>query len=435
MPDRSRRVLYVSHNHPMFRPGGAEQYALDLYRAVSRSADFEPVLLARAGPPAVRSKLLHHGPPVAAANGDPNQYLFFTGIENYDYLNNELAAKPVLTRFLRDFLIAQEPDIVHFHHTLFYGYDVLRVTRNALPHAPIVYTLHDYMAICHRDGQMVKAAGNQMCLDPSPLDCSECFPHVGTQKFFMRKRFIQSHLALVDRFVAPTATTKERFVEWGLPEEKIIVEPYGSSPPPHAMVNGSTNGGSTNGGPARKRNRFAFFGQLTPYKGADVLLEAMRVLGPDFDGHLWLFGANLDLMDKGFQARLRNLLAGASATVTVAGQYDHGDVLELMEDMDWIVVPSIWAETGPFVVWEALHARRPVICSPVGGLAEKVRHGENGLYFRRNDAQNLAALMRQAASDPTLWKDLHEQITPPYGMDSHVQVLTGAYRELIEARR
>jgi glycosyltransferase involved in cell wall biosynthesis len=428
MPDERRRVLYVSHNHPMFRPGGAEQYALDLYRAMSRSAEFEPVLLARAGPPVARSKLLHQGPPVTAANGDPNQYLIFTDLENYDYLNNELAGKPVLTRFLREFLVAQQPDIVHFHHALYYGYDVLRVTRNALPRAPIVFTLHDYMAICHRDGQMVKAAGAQMCLDPSPLDCSECFPHAGTQRFFMRKRFIQSHLALVDRFVAPTATTKERFVEWGIPAEKIIVEPYGSSPPARAAMNGSTNGGRT----ARKRNRFAFFGQLTPYKGADVLLEAMRLLGPDFDGHLWLFGANLDLMDERFQARLRRLADSAGATVTLAGQYDHGDVLDLMEDMDWIMVPSIWAETGPFVVSEAFHARRPVICSPVGGLSEKVRHGENGLYFRRNDAQSLAALMRQAASDPALWQELHEQIRPPYGMDSHLQVLTGTYRELLE---
>lgn len=428
MADKRRRVLYVSHNHPMFRPGGAEQYALDLYRAMSRSTDFEPVLLARAGPPVARSKLLHKGPPVAAANSDPNQYLIFTDVENYDYLNNELAGKPVLTRFLRDFLIAQQPDIVHFHHTLYYGYDVLRVTRNALPHTPIVYTLHDYMAICHRDGQMVKAAGDQMCLDPSPLDCSECFPNAGTQQFFMRQRFIQSHLALVDRFIAPTSTTKERFVEWGIPEDKIIVEPYGSSPPQRISANGSRNGDRV----ARKRNRFAFFGQLTPYKGADVLLEAMRLLGPDFDGHLWLYGANLDLMDEHFQARLGKLLDSTGATVTVGGQYDHGDVLDLMEDMDWIMVPSIWAETGPFVVWEAFHARRPVICSPVGGLAEKVRHDENGLHFRRNDAQNLAALMRQAASDPALWKKLHEQITPPYGMDSHLQVLTAAYRELLE---
>jgi len=431
MADKRRKVLYVSHNHPMFRPGGAEQYALDLYRAMSRSTDFEPVLLARAGPPVARSKLLHKGPPVAAANSDPNQYLIFTELENYDYLNNELAGKPVLTRFLREFLVAQQPDIVHFHHTLYYGYDVLRVTRNALPHVPIVYTLHDYMAICHRDGQMVKAVGDQMCLDPSPLDCSECFPNAGTQQFFMRKRFIQSHLALVDRFIAPTSTTKERFVEWGIPADRIIVEPYGSSPPQRISANGSPNGDRV----ARKRNRFAFFGQLTPYKGADVLLEAMRLLGPDFDGHLWLYGANLDLMDERFQARLRKLLDSTGATVTVGGQYDHGDVLDLMEDMDWIMVPSIWAETGPFVVWEAFHARRPVICSPVGGLAEKVRHGENGLYFRRNDAQNLAALMRQAASDPALWKQLHEQITPPYGMDSHLQVLTAAYRELLEGAK
>jgi len=40
------------------------------------------------------------------------------------------------------------------------------------------------------------------------------------------------------------------------------------------------------------RNRFAFFGVMTPFKGIDVLLRAMERLGPGFDGHLSVHGAN-----------------------------------------------------------------------------------------------------------------------------------------------
>ena len=428
MSGRRNRVLYVSHSHPMFRPGGAEQYAFDLYRAMSATPDFEPLLLARAGPPATRAAgVSHQGPPLAAANGDPRQYLLFTDISDYDYLNGELQGKPVLWQFLHDFLVAQQPDIVHFHHALYLGYDVLRVTRNALPQAPIVFTLHDYMAICHRDGQLVRAAGNRLCTKPSALDCSECFPYSTPQDFFMRKRFIQSHLALVDCFVAPTAYAKQRFVDWGIPAERIIVEPYGVPAPP-------APGPVEQPDDSRRRNRFAFFGQLTPYKGADVLLEAMKLLGPDFDGHLWLYGANLDLMAEDFQERMRTLVEQTSDTVTLAGQYEHGDVLALMRDMDWIMVPSIWAETGPFVVGEAFHARRPVICSPVGGLAEKVKDGVNGLHFRRNSPRSLAAAMQNAASDPHLWQRLHEGVSEPHDVERHIGVLAAEYRRLLAAR-
>ena len=56
-----------------------------------------------------------------------------------------------------------------------------------------------------------------------------------------------------------------------------------------------------------------------------------------------------------------------------------------MARIDWVVVPSIWWETGPLVVMEAFQYGRPVICSDIGGMSEKVTDGVNGLHFRRRD--------------------------------------------------
>ena len=102
----------------------------------------------------------------------------------------------------------------------------------------------------------------------------------------MRKRFIQSHMSLVDHFIAPTDYVRDRYVDWGIPAAKIQVEPQGMMPVTDRVPDEAS---------ARPRNRFAFFGQLNPYKGADVLLEAMEILGPDFDGHLTIYGANLEI--------------------------------------------------------------------------------------------------------------------------------------------
>ena len=46
MGTKPTKVLYVSHNHPAVRPGGAEQYALELYEALRAADDFEPFFLA-----------------------------------------------------------------------------------------------------------------------------------------------------------------------------------------------------------------------------------------------------------------------------------------------------------------------------------------------------------------------------------------------------
>ena len=75
---------------------------------------------------------------------------------DWDWVYGRSPQKSALTRFFREFLLEQKPDVVHFQHTMFLGYDILRVTRNTLPDVPIVYTLHEYLPICHRDGQMVR---------------------------------------------------------------------------------------------------------------------------------------------------------------------------------------------------------------------------------------------------------------------------------------
>src|ERR1044071_6965300 len=106
-----------------------------------------------------------------------------------------------------------------------------------------------------------------------------------------------------------------------------------------------------------------------------------------------------------------------------------------MANFDWVVVPSIWWENSPLVIQEAFQHGRPVICSDIGGMAEKVTHGVNGLHFRRGDAHSLAAAMRRAVDTPGVCEKLrsgtpHVQPTP-----EHVACLSRHYRALLDRRR
>ena len=271
---RKPRVLLVSMNHPKIRPGGAEGYALDLYEAIRDAGAMEPIFLARSGPPINAVARYHAGTPFTTVNDDPNQYLLYNDLSDYDWLYGKSPQRSMATRFFRDFLLDHRPDLIHFQHTLFLGYDFVRVARNTLPDTPIVYMLHEYLPICFRDGQMVRTKNNELCQEESPRRCHECFPGISPQTFFMRKRFIQSHLSQVDLFVAPSDYVRDRYVDWGIPSEKIMVEPYARVPVPAPADPGED----------RPRNRFAFFGQFTPYKGADVLLKAMSKLGAGLRG-------------------------------------------------------------------------------------------------------------------------------------------------------
>jgi glycosyltransferase involved in cell wall biosynthesis len=450
-------VLFICHNHPSVRPGGAEAYALELHRHLAASGEVRSVFLAKGGPPLSHAGSVHLGTHVAPVDDRPDEYFFFTESWDYDWTLGTIPNdKRLYTKHMRAFLRAIQPDVVHFQHTMFFGYDLLREVKNTCPDAAILYTLHEFMPICHRQGQMLRKTDDTPCMRESPRRCNECFPEIDQQTFFMRKRFVQSQMAVVDRFIAPSEFLAQRYVDWGLPAEKVQVEEYGRTPP----------AGEARIQPRAHRDRFGFFGQLTPFKGLQVVLEAIaelhadtsaqqdpllaaleRAAGPQAsdasrthtDGdepqpHVRIHGANLDLHPGQFQNRIAELLERAGKHVTFIGAYDHDDLAAHMAEVDWVVIPSIWWENSPLVIQEAFHFGRPVIASDIGGMAEKVTHDVDGLHFRANDPTSLAATMRRAASDPDLWERLRGGIRPVYRMEEHAQRLSEMYDQVLRNR-
>lgn len=423
-----KRVLYVVHAHPSVLAGGAENYAHQLYEQMREDPGFEPVLLARTGPPSYKQGPPHLGTPLIPVEGDPNQYLLYTDAAGYDYFNGTMRTKNLYTEHYRAFLEAYRPDIVHFQHTIFLGMDMVLQTRRTLPEAAIVYTLHEYLPICFNDGQMMRRDGT-LCDRSSPRRCHECFPERSPQDFFLREQFLKSHLDLVDLFITPSRFLRQRYVAWGIDPERIRFEENGR--PATTAVPGAES---------RPRTRFGFFGQFSRFKGADLVIEAMKLLAEDPEiqrmdpsPHLWLHGANLEYQSEQFRECFHRLLEASDGAVTLKGSYRPDELPALMAAVDWVVVPSRWWENSPLVIQEAFQHRRPVICSDIGGMAEKVTPELNGLHFRAGDARSLARVIAGAASAEGLWDRLQEGIPRVPTLKDHAANLTAIYCELLEA--
>ena len=458
------RVLYVVHHHPSVMAGGAETYALELYEQVrDDTPGWEPLLLAGTGPAGSGNGSPHPGTLVEPVGEDPGQYLFHTDAADYDWFLSSARNKEFYTRYLADFLRAYRPDVVHVQHSLFFGFDLLRTVRNVLPDAAIVYTLHEYLPMCFRDGQLQTAAGT-LCAGPTPRGCATCFPDITPQAFFLRERFIKSHLEEVDVFVCPSAFLLEKYARWGIPRQKLVHEPNGRRPvtPVASTVPTGTAGPDDED---RPRNRFGYFGQFTRYKGADLLLEAMALLtardhlrndrgaadlaaanatatdlaapaAPDQDPpRLVLHGANLEHAPPEFQARFLSLLTANEDAVRLHGRYRPRDLPALMAEVDWVVVPSVWYENAPLVIQEAFAHGRPVLCSDIGGMAEAVTDGVDGLHFRAGSVSALADTLNRAATTPGLWASLAGRIGPVHRLDEHVAALQQIYTRALESRR
>jgi glycosyltransferase involved in cell wall biosynthesis len=415
----AKKVLQVLHNHPAHSPGGTEAYTLRLFEAMRQLEGWDPLLVARepaaedAGEPHIRE-----------LPGHPGQLVIGTNEERYDKFFMTSPDKRLYTELWTQFLLRHRPDVVHFQHTLFLGVELISTTRRVLPDTPIVYTLHEYLPICNHYGQLLRTRNKELCLEASPRRCNECFPQIAPQQFFLRQRFIQSHFSDVDLFIAPSRFLMQRYIDWGIPRSRIIFEEHGF---PSATAAESA--------PRSTPNRFGFFGVMTPFKGIDVLLRAVRALGPAWNGHLWIHGANYEAQLPEVQAEIEELLEQTSSKVTFAGPYDPADLPRMMADIDWVVVPSIWWENSPLVIREAFQHRRPVICSGIGGMAEKVEHGVSGLHFPVGDQPSLSRTLQRAAYDKRLWQKLHDGIPQVRSLEAHVARLTGLYRGLIDLRR
>ena len=110
------------------------------------------------------------------------------------------------------------------------------------------------------------------------------------------------------------------------------------------------------------------------------------------------------------------------------GSYEVRQLRQRMARVDWCVVPSVWPEAFGLVLSEAWMFGRPVICSDVGALAERVRHGVNGLLFNVGDARALADTMRRACTERSLWPSLAANIAPPSSDRAMASAFLDLYR-------
>ena len=115
--------------------------------------------------------------------------------------------------------------------------------------------------------------------------------------------------------------------------------------------------------------------------------------------------------------------------MTFVGAYDSHDLDSLMSAIDWVVVPSVWWENSPLVIQEAFAHRRPVICSDIGGVAEKVRPGKDGFHFSEGNPAALVELILRIVDDPAIWDRLQdaiaESLTIAQSATRHIELYRG----------
>jgi glycosyltransferase involved in cell wall biosynthesis len=308
-------------------------------------------------------------------------------------------------------------DVAHFHNTfpLISPAAYYAVRRAGVP---VVQTLHNFRLICagatlSRNGSVCESCVDRKSLLPGIVHA--CYRNsrpatAALTAMLAVHRAAGTYQTQVDTYIALSEFARRKFIEGGLPRDRIVVKPNLVSPDPGI--------GQGQGGYA------LFVGRLSEEKGLRTLAAA------------WHMSPGLPLRVVG-DGPLNEIAWPEGATWLGALQRE--EVLALMQDAAALVLPSTCYENAPLTIVEAFACGLPVIASNLGSIPEFVRHRHNGLLFAPGDPEDLARQVRWAFDHPEEMRAMRvnarREYQEKYTAERNYKLLMTIYEMAIENSR
>jgi len=296
-------------------------------------------------------------------------------------------------------LIAEyNPDVIHVHNTFpLISPSVYYAASDS--NVPVVQTLHNYRFLCpastfYRNGEVCeKCLG---CKLPWPGVLHACYRNSYsasgvTSIMLYYHNLKKTYSKKIDLFISMTNFGKNKFIEGGLPGEKIVVKPH--------FIEDDLGKGVGKGG-------FALYvGRLTEEKGIKTLLKTWEDENVNYP--LKIIGDG-PLSDSVKKASNKNQF------INWLGFCEREKVLEMMGEATFLVVPSEWYETFGLIVIEAFSKGTPVLVSDIGAVGELVDQGRTGYKFEPGNHKSLARKIEYILSNKDSFSDMRARVRDEY---------------------
>ena len=296
---------------------------------------------------------------------------------------------------------------------------------------PVVHRISDYGIMCGRytflrDGQVC-----ELCYD-SIYNAIRyaCGGHdVSRAKALVRVagilfwRYAGTYERSVNVFVTPSRFMKARLVEWGYDQDTIVHIP--------TFVQPIEDTGNT---ASRGKRYMLYFGRVSSEKGILTLIKAFANLG-DASLELLIAGSSPTSYDE----YLREYVSSKGVSgVRFLGHLDRDELVPLIRNALFTVVPSTWYENMPNAVLESFAASRPVIASRIGSIPETVEEGVDGFLFEPGDEVDLSRKMQYLLAHPEhahrMGKAGKIKATKRYAPEQHYEALMRVFSALLKSR-
>ena len=371
------KVLKVIHGYPPYYMAGSEVYTANFCNEISKKVDLSIF---------TRIEDEFTKPYNCSENREDGIRIIRVNKPSRDYTFRSKYQDIRMAKIFEHYLDEIRPDIVHIGHLSHLSTQIINVIHKKS--IPIVFTLHDFWMMCVR-GQLIRD-DYSLCEGPSIKKCKEC-----NMKHFTSEVEAENEIKIwlktlsevnekIDLFIAPSQFLLNNYIEYGIPVEKIIHMDYGFD------IDTIKSGFRV----SSDKIRFGYLGRVIPVKGITLLLESFN----DLDHSLAELNIYGELPNSSIYLKERC----SNSAIHFKGGYNYANIGKILSNIDVLVVPSIWYENSPLVIHEAFIAKIPVITSNLGGMAELVTHGKNGLLFKPRDVVDLKDKMNLFVQNPEL---------------------------------
>lgn len=370
-------ILVTDYFYPVSK-GGTERYVLLLARYLKKYFD-------------IRVLSIHHSLKTNVFENLIIDYILPNAKDTKTIITGQEA--PTNVGEFTDYLNIHQPDIIHFH-TLTTNFNVFHFKIAKSKKCKVIFTSHIPGHICLR-GDFLKN-GTKSCDGlVSSYKCNKCVSFSNNNSFLkgisrylyysitknspaiLKLRQLRDIERYTDKIVCVAEWQKEFFIKNGINKKHITVCRQAADE--LHLTKSSSN-----------KIRLGFIGRIDPVKGLHLLLEAMESIN---DNHLSLQIAAITPNDS--RSKYFSTLKKISRNVTECKwnfDLDREAMIRFLNNLDYLVVPSLCFETGPFVIYEALAAKIPIITTKMGGQQELVIDGVNG-YLHAPTKAALAGLL------------------------------------------
>lgn len=185
-----------------------------------------------------------------------------------------------------------------------------------------------------------------------------------------------------------------------------------------------------------KRHQIIFTNAGHPRKGTEILLEAVRLLKPEFPDVKICIAGRISHRS-GYGRYLRQRIDELDGAVAELGGVNALQMAEHLIGSHVFVSPS-FIENSSNSLCEAQLLGMPVISTYVGGIPSLVEDGKTGLFFPAGDARMLASRIKSVFEDDDaavkLGSQARETAKRRHDPDLVVRATVAAYERVLEAK-